>query len=101
MLGAENITKLVNAVETPDAGYKALAYSVIAMAAYDYRKARLAKDRYALTSIERFFRGREFDTFGRGRINGDFIIDTLKKETVDDIKKMLHRGLSDGEVCEG
>lgn len=99
MLGAENITKLVNAVETPSSGYKALAYSVIAMAAYDYRRARLNRDGHTQTSIERFFRGRHFDTFGRGRINGDYIIDTLKKETLDDIKKMLRRGLDDGEVC--
>ena len=98
MLGAENITKMVNAVDTPSSGYKALAYSVIAMAAYDYRRARLNRDGYAQKSIEHFFRGRHFDTFGRGRINGDYIIDTLKKETLDEIKKMLHRGLSDGEV---
>ena len=45
-------------------------------------------------TIERFFRGRYFDVFGRGRVNGNYIIDGLKRETIEEVKKRLY-GMSD------
>ena len=90
----DNITKMVNAVTTPDEGRRALAYAVIAMAAYDYRKARVGRDTMKQQTIERFFRGRYFDVFGRGRVNGNYIIDGLKRETIEEVKKRLY-GMSE------
>jgi hypothetical protein len=102
MLGAENITKMVNAVDTPAAGRKALCYSVIAMASYDYRKARVARDKRGQEKIEQFFRSRYFDIFGRGKVNGNYIIDRLKKESIEEVYAILRvdRGILDGEICE-
>lgn len=90
----DNITKMVNAVTTPDEGRRALAYAVIAMAAYDYRKARVGRDTMKQQTIERFFRGRYFDVFGRGRVNGNYIIDGLKRETIEEVKERLY-GMSE------
>ena len=90
----DNMTKMVNAVTTPDEGRRALAYAVIAMAAYDYRKARVYRDDMKQKTIERFFRGRYFDVFGRGRVNGNYIIDGLKRETIEEVKKRLY-GMSE------
>lgn len=86
----DNMTKMVNAITTPDEGRRALAYAVIAMAAYDYRKARVNRDAMRQQTIERFFRGRYFDVFGRGRVNGEYIIDGLMRETIEEVKMRLY-----------
>lgn len=90
----DNMTKMVNAITTPDEGRTALAYAVIAMAAYDYRKARVNRDAMKQQTLERFFRGRYFDVFGRGRINGNYIIDGLMRETIEEVKMRLY-GMSE------
>ena len=92
----ENLTKMINAITKPSEGYKVLAYAIIVMAAYDYRKARREKDEYAMKTIERFFRGNRFSIYGRGVINGDFIIDGLIKESEEELNKILF-GMGDGE----
>lgn len=90
MIGTENVTKIINAVSTPRQGYRALSMAVIAQAAYDYRKARINRDKYMMDSIERFFRGWLFDIFARGRIDGNYIADKLKNESISELKKHVY-----------
>jgi len=90
VIGTENVTKIINAVSTPDQGYRALSMAVIAQAAYDYRKYRLKRDKYLMESTERFFRGWLFEIFARGRIDGNYIADKLKNEPMSELKKHVY-----------
>ena len=86
----DNMTKMVNGITTPDEGYKVLGLAVIAQAAYDYRRARLQRDTMKIKTLERFFRGKYFNVFGRGIVSGDYIVDELMKESIDEVYKRLY-----------
>lgn len=92
----DNMAKMINAIKTPEDGYRVLAYAIIAMAAYDYRKARVQHDRMKIQTLERFFRGRYFAMFGRGRVNGEYIIDQLKRESIEEVQRRLYGNVLNG-----
>lgn len=86
MIHSENVNKLLSTVRTTDDGYRALASAIVVQACDDYRSARLKADKYAVMSIERFFRSPLFDNLAHG-CNGDYLIRKLREEHLVELKR--------------